>query len=177
MARYQQPSWFVSRVANGAVAFVIGRLGRSPQSAHLLKVRGRTSGKVQAAPVNPVTVGGNRFLVAPRGETQWARNFRAAGDGVLQVGKKSERIVGREVEDADKPEVLQTYLDRWHGQVKGQFEVPKEACWSNWPRSPVIHRSFASGRTPMHPRDSLMTRIRNQHRQGFRPAGLDEQQR
>lgn len=114
-------------MANGAVAFVIGRLGRSPQSAHLLKVRGRTSGKVQAVPVNPVTVGGNRFLVAPRGETQWARNFRAAGDGVLQVGKESERIVGREVEDADKPEVLQAYLDRWYGQVKGQFEVPKDA--------------------------------------------------
>jgi hypothetical protein len=46
---------------------------------------------------------------------------------VLRVGKESERIVGREVEDADKPEVLRAYLDRWYGQVKGQFDVPKDA--------------------------------------------------
>jgi len=127
MARYQEPGWFVSRVANGAVAFVIGRLGKSPSGAHLLEVRGRTSGKVQTVPVNPVTVGGNRFLVAPRGQTQWVRNFRVASEGVLRVGKESERIVGREVEDADKPEVLRAYLDRWYGQVKGQFDVPKGA--------------------------------------------------
>jgi deazaflavin-dependent oxidoreductase (nitroreductase family) len=127
MARYQKPGWFVSRVANGALAFVIGRLGKSPAGAHLLEVRGRKSSTVQTVPVNPVTVGGNRYLVAPRGETQWVRNFRAAGEGVLRVGQDSEPIVGREVEDADKPEVLRAYLDRWYGQVKGQFGVPKDA--------------------------------------------------
>lgn len=55
------------------------------------------------------------------------RNFRGAGEGVLRVCKESERIVGREVEDADKPEVLRAYRDHWYGQVKGQFDVPKDA--------------------------------------------------
>lgn len=114
-------------MANGAVAFVIGRLGKSPSGAHLLEVRGRTSGKDQTVPVNPVTVGGDRFLVAPRGETQWAWNFRVAGEGVLRVGKNSEWIVGREVEDADKPLILRAYLDRWYGQVGSQFGVSKDA--------------------------------------------------
>ncbi len=126
MAMYQEPGRVVS-LANSAIGFVVGKLGWSVQGAHLLEVRGRTSGRTQTVPVNPLAVGGNRFLVAPRGETQWVRNFRVAGEGVLRVGKESERIVGREVEDADKPEVLRAYLDHWYGQVKGQFDVPKDA--------------------------------------------------
>ena len=106
---------------------MIGRLGKSPAGAHLLDVRGRKSGKVQTVPVNPLTFGGNRYLVAPRGETQWVRNFRADGEGVLRVGTQSEPIVGREIEDADKPEILRAYLDRWYGQVGSQFGVPKDA--------------------------------------------------
>lgn len=126
MAQYQKPGWFV-KVANGAVAFIIGRLGKSPAGAQLLEVRGRKSGKVQTVPVNPIEVGGHRFLVAPRGETQWVRNFRVAGEGVLRVGGKSEPILGREIEDADKPEILRTYLARYYGQVGSQFDVPKDA--------------------------------------------------
>lgn len=127
MARYQKPGWFVTRVANGAVAFLIGKLGRSPAGAQLLDVRGRKSGRIQTVPVNPIEYDGNRFLVAPRGETQWVRNFRAAGEGTLRVGGSREPIMGREIPDGDKPPILRAYLDKYYGQVGSQFDVSKDA--------------------------------------------------
>ena len=67
MARYQKPNWFLAKIANPAVRFVIRRLGMSPAGAHVLEVRGRKSGKVQTVPVNPIEVDGHRYLFAPRG--------------------------------------------------------------------------------------------------------------
>jgi deazaflavin-dependent oxidoreductase (nitroreductase family) len=128
MARYQKPNRFIAKFANPVVRFFITRLGRSPQGAHVLEVRGRKSGKPHTVPVNPVEVAGRRYLFAPRGETQWVRNFRAAGEGVLQVGGRREPIeMVRELPDGEKPPVIRAYLDRWHWQVAQQVGVPKDA--------------------------------------------------
>lgn len=126
MTRYQKPNWILAKVANPVLQFFITRLGISPAGAQVLDVRGRRSGKIQTVPVNPIEVDGRRYLVAPRGETQWVRNFRAAGEGVLRVGQRREQISGTEVGNADKPPVLRVYLDRYHGQVGSQFGVPKD---------------------------------------------------
>ena len=50
----------------------------------VLQVRGRKTGRVYAAPVNLLEMAGRRFLVAPRGRTQWVRNAEAAGEVVLE---------------------------------------------------------------------------------------------
>ncbi len=127
MARYQEPHWFVSRVANSVVGLVVGRFGRSPRGAQLLDVRGRKSGRTQTVPVNPIDVDGARYLVAPRGETQWVRNFRVANEGVLRVGDRTEPIFGRELEDADKPRILRAYLDKYFTETGSQFGVSRDA--------------------------------------------------
>jgi deazaflavin-dependent oxidoreductase (nitroreductase family) len=128
MARYQKPNWLIAKVANPAVQFVIRRLGWSPLGAHVLDVRGRKSGTMHGVPVNPVELDGRRYLFAPRGETQWVRNFRAAGEGTLNVGGRSEPIaLARELGDEEKPPVIRAYLDRWHWQVAQQVGVPKDA--------------------------------------------------
>jgi deazaflavin-dependent oxidoreductase (nitroreductase family) len=128
MARYQKPNWLIAKVANPAMQFIIRTLGRSPQGAQLLEVRGRKSGEIRGVPVNPIEVGGRRYLFAPRGETQWVRNFRAAGEGTLTVGGRGEPItLARELSDEEKPPVIRAYLDRWHWQVASQVRVPKDA--------------------------------------------------
>lgn len=127
MARYQRPGFVVKSVANPVLGLLIGRLGMTPGGAHLLEVRGRLTGEPRTVPVNPLTLKGHRYLVAPRGETEWVRNLRASGEGTLRVGRTRERILARELPDADKPPVLRAYLDRWHGQVRAQFGVPKDA--------------------------------------------------
>jgi hypothetical protein len=59
---------------------------------------------------------------APRGHTQWVRNLRAAGEGELHLGRRVERFVPTELDDADKPAVLRAYLRRWKFEVGVFFD-------------------------------------------------------
>ena len=117
--RYVVPGWFTKHVFNRAVARLT-RLGLSLKGSRVLEVRGRTSGKVRSTVVNLLEVDGVRYLVAPRGETQWVRNLRAAGQGTLRVGRRSEAFRAVELDDADKGPVLRAYLQAWAWEV-GQF--------------------------------------------------------
>ncbi|KUJ68168.1 hypothetical protein ACZ90_21610 [Streptomyces albus subsp. albus] len=96
--------------------------GVSLNGKSVLAVRGRSSGEWRTVPVNPLTLDGARYLVAPRGATQWVRNLRAAGGGELRVGKRVERFTAVELPDADKPAVLRAYLERWGWEVSRFFD-------------------------------------------------------
>ena len=119
MARYVQPGWFTTHVFNRAVRRLT-LLGLPIAGSRELAVRGRSSGEWRRTPVNPVTVAGVRHLVAPRGETQWVRNIRIAGGGVLRTGRRSEPITVFELADGEKLPVLREYLRIWGWEV-GQF--------------------------------------------------------
>ena len=100
------------------------RLGFAPGYMRLLEVRGRKSGKTFTTPVNVLDFNGRRWLIAARGETAWARNARAAGHVVLRRGSRAESLMVREVADADKPEIIKAFLDRFKSQVQRFFDVP-----------------------------------------------------
>jgi hypothetical protein len=74
MAKYQKPDALTTRLVNPLIA-TLTKLGLSVRGSHVLVVRGRRTGKMQEVPVNPVEVNGVRYLVAPRGDTQWVRNL------------------------------------------------------------------------------------------------------
>ena len=118
------------------------RLGFAPGYMRLLEVRGRKSGKTFTTPVNVLDFNGRRWLVAARGETAWARNARAAGRVVLRRGANAESLTIRELADADKPEVIKAFLDRFASQVQRFFEVqagsPADAFRAAAPRTPVF---------------------------------------
>jgi deazaflavin-dependent oxidoreductase (nitroreductase family) len=119
MATYQRPDWLTRRVLNPLVALATD-LGLSLRGSRVLAVRGRTSGRWRTNPVNVLGHDGARYLVAPRGETEWVRNLRAAGGGVLRLGRKREEFRAEEVADASKPAVLRAYLARWKMET-GKF--------------------------------------------------------
>jgi len=98
------------------------RAGISVWGSRVLAVRGRTSGEWRTTPVNLLTLDGARYLVAPRGQTQWVRNLRAAGGGELRVGRRAEGFTAAELVDAAKPEVLRAYLRRWKLEVGVFFD-------------------------------------------------------
>lgn len=98
------------------------RLGISVRGSRELRVRGRTSGEWRSTPVNPLNLDGASYLVAPRGNTQWVRNLRAAGEGELVRGRKASRFRATELADADKPAVLRAYLQRWRFEVGAFFD-------------------------------------------------------
>ncbi len=115
--RYEEPHR-AARAANTVIRW-LAELGISIAGTRALRVRGRKSGKERKVVVNLLTVDGVDYLVSPRGNTQWARNVRAAG--VVEVGPRWRSQLARvsEVEDAAKPELLRSYLARWYWQVKG----------------------------------------------------------
>jgi deazaflavin-dependent oxidoreductase (nitroreductase family) len=120
-ARYRAPGWFTRNVFNRSVAFLT-RHGVSVAGSRILAVRGRSSGEWRTTPVNLLELDGHRYLVAPRGETQWVRNLRAAGEGELRVGRKTEGFHATELETEDKLPVLRAYLKRWKFEVGVFFD-------------------------------------------------------
>lgn len=117
---YQRPGWFTEHVFNRAVAGLT-RLGISVAGSRILEVAGRKTGEPRRTPVNPLTLDGRRYLVAPRGHTQWVRNLRASGSGRLLVGRRAEAFRAVELADTDKPAVLRAYLTRWKWEVGAFF--------------------------------------------------------
>src|SRR5215469_15770411 len=119
-SRYVKPATPLGRLGNrtfnSSVAWLT-RHGLSIWGSRVLYVRGRTSGQWRSNPVNLLTVEGERYLVAPRGHTQWVRNLRAAGGGELRVGKRVEQFTAAELADDQKPPILRAYLRRWKFEV------------------------------------------------------------
>lgn len=117
--RYVVPNWFTRNVFNRFVAWLT-RLGVSVWGSRVLEVRGRKSGEPRRTPVNPLTLDGTRYLVSPRGQTQWVRNLRVAGEGQLLLGRGREPFSASEIPDSEKEPILRAYLQRWKWEV-GQF--------------------------------------------------------
>lgn len=117
--RYLAPDWLTRRVVNPLVRRLT-RLGLSVRGSRELRVRGRTSGEWRATPVNPLDLDGERYLVAPRGTTQWVRNIRIAGGGELRLGRRTEAFRAIEMSDAAKTPIVREYLRRWKSEV-GRF--------------------------------------------------------
>ena len=81
---------------------LLTRAGIGPKGMHTLEVQGRRSGQPRKTPVNVLDFEGSRYLVAPRGETEWVRNLRASGHGKLLLGRRTEDFTGVELSDAEK---------------------------------------------------------------------------
>ena len=118
---FQQPGWLTKNVFNRIVAGLT-RLGLSVWGSRVLAVRGRKSGEWRTTPVNLLTVDGERYLVAPRGVTQWVRNVRAGGEAELRIGRHTQPIGLIELPDDAKPPLLRAYLKRWKMEVGVFFQ-------------------------------------------------------
>ncbi len=123
--RYVMPTTFSGRASNrffNAAVAAMTRAGVSVWGSRVLAVRGRTSGEWRTTPVNLLALDGDRYLVAPRGQTQWVRNLRVAGGGELRVGRRAEAFTATEIADGQKPEILRAYLRRWKFEVGVFFD-------------------------------------------------------
>lgn len=118
--RYLRPGWVTRHVMNRGIRR-LARIGVAPAGLRELRVRGRRTGAVRSVPVNLLELDGRRYLVAPRGTTEWVRNLRAAGEAELRVGRRVEAFRAVELDDGAKPLVLREYLRRWKAEVKAFF--------------------------------------------------------
>lgn len=106
----------MEQAMNRAVRWLADR-GVGLAGARVLTVVGRRTGVPQRVPVNPMTLDGREYLIAPRGETQWVRNARAAGEGELGRGRRTRAVRLVEIEPALRPPILRVYLRRWGWEV------------------------------------------------------------
>jgi deazaflavin-dependent oxidoreductase (nitroreductase family) len=118
---FRRPGWFTKNVFNRIVAALTG-LGLSVLGSRVLEVRGRRSGAWRRTPVNLLSHDGQRYLVAPRGETQWVRNLRVSRQGRLRLGRRTESFTAEEIGDERKVAILRAYLKRWKAEVGVFFE-------------------------------------------------------
>lgn len=111
------------------------RRGVPLAGAHVMGVRGRSTGRLRYAPVNPVTVGGSTYLVAPRGHVQWTRNLRAVGEVELRRSRRVRHYTATEVPERDRPEILRAYYLRFRMEVGKYFAgdgITKDSTEEEW---------------------------------------------
>ncbi|MDK1474730.1 nitroreductase family deazaflavin-dependent oxidoreductase [Streptomyces sp. 549] len=146
-AHVHKSSKLGNRVLNPAIMWLTRR-GLGLFGAQTLTVRGRTSGQLRRAPVNPLVLDGQTYLVAPRGHVQWTRNMRASGSGELSHGRTRRPFTAVEVPDAQKPAVLRAYLKAWKWEVGALFpglgpDSEDRELLEAAPRHPVFRLTFA----------------------------------
>jgi deazaflavin-dependent oxidoreductase (nitroreductase family) len=119
---FNQPT-AADRFFNRAFGFLV-KIGLSLPHNYLLEVRGRKSGRIYSTPVNLLEMNGKRYLVAPRGYTQWVRNIEASGEASLVKRGRRQVFRFQAVDDHAKPEILKAYLDRFKLTVQRYFPIP-----------------------------------------------------
>jgi len=115
--RYDEPN-LIARAGNEVIRW-LAEAGISIAGTRALRVRGRKTGKRRGVVINLLSVDGRDYVVSPRGNTQWARNARAAGVIAMGPRWRSREVRIAEVADHAKPELLRRYLDRWFWEVNG----------------------------------------------------------
>jgi len=131
----------LDRILGRALVFLI-RIGLVRGHFYVLEVRGRNSDRTISLPVDPLDFDGQRYLVCARGNSNWVRNTRAAGEIALVRALRRRRYAARELAPDMRPPILKAYLDRFATEVQRFFPVPKgsavEAFNDLAPRYPVF---------------------------------------
>jgi len=116
----------LEKAFNRVFGFFVG-WGLGLPHNYLLQVRGRRSGRVYSMPVNLLELNAKRYLVAPRGRTQWVRNAETAGEITLKKGLRRHKFRLRPIPDTEKGPILQAYLERFTPTVQRYFPVPAKS--------------------------------------------------
>jgi hypothetical protein len=131
----------VERIFGRLLTFFV-RIGVIRGHFYVLEVRGRKSGRTLTLPVDPIEFEGRRYLVSPRGNSNWVRNARTAGQVVLVRAMRRRRYAVRELPPGMRSPILKAYLDRFAGEVQRFFPVPKGSPVESFndlaPRYPVF---------------------------------------
>ena len=109
----------------GRILVWLIRIGLVRGHFHVLEVRGRKSGRTISLPVDPLEFGGRRYLVCARGNANWVRNARTAGEIVLVRAWRRRRFTLNELPPDRRPPILKAYLDRFAAEVQRFFPIPK----------------------------------------------------
>ena len=129
MADYYNKPTGMTKLINSTLR-QLASLGLSPRDTVAVQVRGRKSGKMRSNVVTYVELDGTRYLVAPRGTTEWVRNVRAAGGEALLKHGRSQPVRLAEVPESERPPIIRAYLQKMPAMVQREFRVTKDSPMS-----------------------------------------------
>lgn len=112
---YLKPPWFTAKVFN-RIAMATGI-----SNSETLSVTKRGSGESQHIPVVTVDVGGTRYLVSTRGESQWVKNVRAHPTVTLADKSGAVTYTAQEVPAPQRQPIVTAYQHKAGRAVEGYF--------------------------------------------------------
>jgi deazaflavin-dependent oxidoreductase (nitroreductase family) len=96
------------RVRN-RIVILLHRGGLPVGPMQLLTVPGRRSGLPRTTPVAPVVIDGVHYVVQAYPQSDWAKNARVAGHGVLTRGRRRKAVDLVEVPEAQRGPILREF--------------------------------------------------------------------
>ncbi|MDE3076369.1 MAG: nitroreductase family deazaflavin-dependent oxidoreductase [Chloroflexota bacterium] len=105
--KFEMKGWF--RLANRMMTGMV-KLGFTPNHTVLLTVPGRKSGVPRTNPVSVIEVNGERYIQSPYGNVDWVRNVRAAGQAIIQVGRRKDPVRMQELTSQEAVPVVREVL-------------------------------------------------------------------
>ncbi|HZU50059.1 MAG TPA: nitroreductase/quinone reductase family protein [Mycobacterium sp.] len=112
---YLKPPWFTVKIFN-RIAMATGI-----SNSETLTVTKRGSGEPQNIPVVTVEVGGTRYLVSTRGESQWVKNVRANPNITVSNKSGTTKYIAAETPVSDRQPILAAYQKKAGKAVEGYF--------------------------------------------------------
>ncbi|HSP54606.1 MAG TPA: nitroreductase family deazaflavin-dependent oxidoreductase [Dehalococcoidia bacterium] len=140
MTIYHKPSG-MTKLFNRIFGSIAGA-GLMPKKNIMLETKGRKSGQTRSVPVTIVEYDGQRYLVSPRGESEWVRNVRAdAGRATLRHGKR-ETVLLQELAPGERALIIQKYLRENAMATKQHFGIDPKSDISEFERIAPLHPVF-----------------------------------
>jgi hypothetical protein len=99
------PTWL--KFANRLIV-ALNRLGMGFGTWYILSIPGRKTRKMRSTPVSVLHVNGQRYVVTGF-ETQWVKNARKEGRGILARGRRSEQVILVELPVEERPPILREF--------------------------------------------------------------------
>ena|SRR5689334_23241103 len=84
----------------------------------LITIRGRKSGQPRTTPVALLEIGGQRWVIGTFGEVNWVQNLRAAGQATLEIGKRREDVVARELTGEERAAFFRDVLAPYARKIR-----------------------------------------------------------
>jgi hypothetical protein len=140
MTMYHKPSGLV-KMMNGVFGW-LGAMGLMPGGTVQLQVKGRHSGQMRSVAVTWVEHEGQRYLVAPRGNTEWARNVQAAGGEAVLKRRKTEKVRLEGIPVDQRAPIIKAYLKKTALVTKREFGIEPDAPMEEFERIAPDHPVF-----------------------------------
>jgi deazaflavin-dependent oxidoreductase (nitroreductase family) len=141
MAEYYNKPTALTKFINSTLR-QFASIGLSPRDTVALQVRGRKSGKTRSNVVTYVEHEGARYLVAPRGSTEWVRNARAAGGQASLKHGRSQPVRLIDVPESERAPIIRAYLQKMPGMVRREFGVEADSPAADIERIAPRHPVF-----------------------------------